>query len=202
MEYEIKKVAAQPDWAAIPSLKIDYPYFDTPKDVSAFAQIAYTDEALLVHMRLVAQEIRNEEKGTLGMPCMDSCLEFFFCPMEGDNRYFNMEFNLGGCMFLGMGTSKKDLTRFAIDRPDILFSFRSARTEDGFEIDYQVPYHFIRRLFPDFKVYPGKRMRANCYSCAQKAERQHFLSWNPILGDPFTFHRTDGFGTMIFTEKR
>lgn len=196
-QYTIRKVA-RCDLERLPELKIDFPYFDTPKDVAAFAQIAYSEEALHVHMRLIAPEIRNEEQGTLGMPCVDSCLEFFFCPMEGDNRYFNIEFNLGGCMYLGMGTSQKDLTRFAIGRPDVLFSFRSARTENGFEIDYQVPYHFIRRFFPNFKAYSGKRMQANCYSCAEKTEKRHFLSWSPILGDPFTFHRTDGFGTMIF----
>lgn len=197
-QYIIKKAGQEHSWNAVPRLEIDHPYLDTSSDVTAWAKIAYTEEALLVHMRLDAPQIRSEEKGTLGMPCVDSCLEFFFCPMEGDKRYFNIEFNPGGCLYLGMGTSQKDLTRFAIGSPDMLFSFQSQRGETFFEIDYQVPYHFIRRFFPEFSVFSGKQMQANCYTCAELTEKQHFLSWSPIEGKPFTFHRTDGFGTMIF----
>lgn len=192
MEYTIKR-----DGGELSTLEMKYRYHETQDNVAARASIGYNDDALIVHMELDAPEIRDVERGPLGHPCVDSCLEFFFSPMEGDIRYFNIEFNIGGCLCFCMGDGK-GLTRFTIAKPEETLSFRSQRTEKGFCIDYQVPYGIIRRFFPDFKVYSGKRMRANCYSCAERTQVRHFLSWSLIDDKKFSFHRPECFGTMIF----
>ncbi len=197
--YTIKKANGTPDWNAIPSLDIDVPYLTTPSDITAKAQICYNDEELLVHLSTVEANIRAEENGPLCSPCEDSCLEFFFCPGEGDMRYFNVEFNMNGCVYLGIGSNVKDLVRLIPEEPvSEMFKPDIRKTADGWEIFYRVPYTLIRRFFPDFKVYAGKEMRANCYKCADLSEPPHYLSWNPIEGEPFTFHKSDCFGNMIF----
>ena len=192
MEYTIKR-----DGAELSTLEMKYRYLETQDNVASRAAIAYNDEELVVHMELDAPEIRNVEQGPLGCPCVDSCLEFFFSPMEGDNRYFNIEFNFGGCLTFCLGDGN-GLTRFTIAKPEETLSFRSVRTEKGFYIDYKVPYTIIRRIFPDFKVYSGKRIKANCYSCAERTQVRHFLSWSLIDDKNFSFHRPECFGTMIF----
>ena len=198
-KYEITKVTAAPDWREIPPLDINIPYLTTPADITAGAQICYTENELLVHLFTAEQNVRAVEKGPLGAPYEDSCLEFFFCPCEGDARYFNIEVNMNGCFFLGFGSGDADLVRLlpedtipAILAPDI------RKTEDGWEIFYRVPYSFIRRFFPDFRAYAGKEMRANCYKCADLSEPSHYLSWNKIEGEPLTFHKSRCFGKMVF----
>ena len=95
--YTISRCVGAPDWNTIPALAIDHAHLDPDTGIRAFAQIAWDPEAL--HVRLHAEEtqIRAEETGPLGMPCEDSCLEFFFCPMEADLRDLNLEFNPHGC---------------------------------------------------------------------------------------------------------
>ena len=91
-------------WNDIPVAPLDT-RLQTPEiDISATAQVCYDAEAL--YLRLTAKEanIRAEESGLLGVPCKDSCLEFFFSPIADDTRYFNFEFNSVKCMHLGFGT--------------------------------------------------------------------------------------------------
>lgn len=197
--YVLKKITGQPDWSQIPALSMDYSYLETPKDIRAFAQICYTDEALLLHMWTEEPVIRAVEQGPLGNPCQDSCLEFFFSPMEGDPRYFNFEFNFNKCLYLGLG-GPNGLTRLVPNNMDALFAPRTRKTDKGWELDYRIPSDFVRRFFPDYRPVSGKTVRSNCYTCADLTQPAHYLSWRPVPGEPLSFHRPESFGLMIFSE--
>lgn len=199
-QYVIQRVKGAPDWSAVPSLEIDIPYFDTPNDIFAHAQIAYDDDALYVHLSTEEKEIRAVEKGLLGAPCEDSCLEFFFSPMAGDDRYFNLEFNTNGCMYLGFGDCIETIVRLIVPNIEDILLPKIVKKEGAWEITYQIPYTFIRRFFPDFTVYAGKEMRANCYKCADFSKPPHYLSWNKVEGEPFKFHKPRCFGLMTFSK--
>ena len=197
--YEIKKASGSPDWSEIPYINIDVPYLETPKSITAKAQICYNENELLVHLSTVEENIRAESKGPLDAPCEDSCLEFFFSPMENDKRYFNIEFNMNKCIFLGFGSNVKNLIRLIPEEPtEEMFAPKVKKTDDGWEIFYRVPYTLIRRFFPDFEVYSGKKIRANCYKCADLSEPPHYLSWSPVSTENFTFHKPECFGEMVF----
>ncbi len=195
--YTIEKMT-DAGWDKIPALEIDHRYFETPDEIKAYAKLAYDDEAILVRLFTEEKIIRAVETGPLGSPCEDSCLEFFFSPMEGDLRYFNIEFNSNGCMYLGFGTNIKDLVRLLPGDEKDPFSYEIKKEEGAWEITYRVPYDFIRRFFPTFEVYPGKHMRANCYKCADLSQPPHYMAWSPIVGEPFKFHRPECYGDMIF----
>lgn len=198
-QYTVTWVEGSPDWSSIPAISMDYTYETTPEGIRGYGQVCYGADALLVHLWAENTQLRNEEEGLLASPCNDSCLEFFFCPMEGDKRYFNIEYNMGKCKFLGMGSCIQDLVRFVpAEDEDDLFEPEALRTEDGWEIFYRIPYEFIRRFFPEFRAEPGKVIRANCYHCASLGEPPFYLSWSPIVGLPFKFHRPECFGTMTF----
>lgn len=197
-EYVIKRTSSQPDWSNIPSLDINIPYLTTPSDIHACAQIGYDENALYVRLQTEEKNIRAEEKGLLGCPCEDSCLEFFFCPIENDSRYFNIEFNSNACLYLGFGSNVENLSRLIIDDIDALLCPRIIVKPNGWDISYEVPFSLIRRFFPDFSVYAGKKIRANCYKCADLSNPPHYLSWSEIIGEPFTFHKPHCFGSMIF----
>ena len=170
---------------------------DPVPGIRAFAQLLWDEEAFYVRLFAEEKAIRAEERGLLGMPCEDSCLEFFFAPCPPDRRYFNFEFNPNACLYLGIGSCIWDLTRLVPADPDGLFSPRVRMTADGWEISYRVPFSFVRRFFPDFRPKPGMTLRGNFYKCGDLTEREHFLSWNPISVTPVSFHRPDDFGEFV-----
>ncbi len=185
------------DWTQIPSVDIDNLLWTPPVDITAKAQICYDDEALYVRLTAKEADIRAEGTGPLDAPCEDSCLEFFFSPCEGDNRYFNIEFNPNCCMYLGIGTSMDDLVRLIPEGPNPL-SPKADRTADGWEITYQVPFSFIKRFFPEFEAASGKTMRANFFKCGDLTVKEHYFSWNKVTSEIPAFHRTCDFGMLEF----
>lgn len=183
------------DWFIVPIIPIDE-HLETPRvDIEATAQLCYDDEALYVRLAAKEKYIRAEYIGVLDMPCQDSCLEFFFCPMEGDSRYFNIEFNPNCCMYLGLGSCLQDLVRLFPAWEDVLCP-QAARTSDGWEITYQVPANFIRRFFPEFKLESGKVIRANFYKCGDLTVQNHELCWNRLSDGEHDFHRSCDFGVL------
>ena len=197
-QYTIVSVNNLPDWDDIPILSMSCIYDGTPDSVKAYGQICSNVNAILLHLWTEQLEIRAEEKGLLGMPCKDSCLEFFFCPNDKDSRYINVEFNINKCLFLGIGSSLQNLSRIVVEDLESVFLPQTNRTLKGWEIYFQIPYSFIQRFFPDFQVHDGKVIRANCYTCSEASATPYNLSWNRIQGYPLTFHRPEDFGTMIF----
>ena len=109
--YTAPHVSGAPDWSAVPSAEIGNLLWTESCGVRAWAQLCWTEEALHLRLRAAERDIRAEERGLLGMPCRDSCLEFFFCPSAGDLRYFNIEFSPSGCMYLGFGRSIEEHSR-------------------------------------------------------------------------------------------
>ena len=200
-QYRIPYCPNEPDWNNIPRLEMDTAYFETPSHIRAYAQLAYDDHALSVHLRMDVPEIRAEETGPVGSPCNDSCLEFFFCPVPDDPRYMNIEFNFNGCMYLGIGSGIKDLTRLIPNQKRNPLEPRISATPTGWEITYRIPDAFIRRFFPSFRITGGQAILANCYALAEQAEPPYFLSWNPVDQENFTFHQSQCFGLMIFSQQ-
>ena len=187
------------DWESVPVVNIDTVFKYGAEGVEASAQLAYDSEGILVHLFAKEKDIRKEETDVLGMPCYDSCLEFFFCPNPDEDRYFNIEFNPNGCMFLGLGvTNVQRVTRLVVD-PKELFELKINFTADGWEVFYKVPVEFINRFFPEFKIASGQKIRANLYKCGDKCKQPHYLSWNPVVPLPASsFHNPKAFGEMIF----
>lgn len=195
-EYTIVRRPEPMTWEGIPALNIEYEYRHTEHSVKAWAQLCYDDKALYVRLQTVEPEIRAELHGPLGEICEDSCLEFFLCPMAGDDRYFNLEVNPNGAMYKGFGTSVHTLQRLIPENAYIVPGVQF--TEDGWSAEYAVPYEFIRLFFPGFSPAPGYAFRANCYKCGNLTAHPHWLTWAPVSETVGTFHCPPYFGTMRF----
>ena len=193
--YVISKKPENLDWSRIPALSIDTCQWNYPGQVEPKAQLCYDEEALYVKLSTKEAHIRAEEKGEFGMPCEDSCLEFFFCPMENSNTYFNIEFNPNGCLFLGIGNDRYDLIRLVPVEENPLKA-EPKRTEDGWEITFQVTANFIRRFFPGFALVSGGMLRGNFYKCGDETVQPHYYSWNPITQEKPDFHLSQFFGKL------
>ena len=195
-EYTIVKKPEKLDWCDIPALQIDWHYETEPCGISATAQLCYDEQALYVHLCAVEAHIRAEHRGPLGEICEDSCLEFFFSPIAGDLRYFNIECNPNGALYLGFASNVHNLQRLIPEEPCILP--QPVRTQNGWEVSYQVPYTFIQQFFPDFSPAPGYAMRGNFFKCAELSLQPHFLCWCPVPSQPCAFHTPEYFGTITF----
>ena len=194
----VEKIVKKPkdfEWSKIPMIPIDYQVEPTEAEVSAIAQICYDEEALYVRLSAKEKHIRAEYTGPLDMPCQDSCLEFFFSPMEGNNRYFNIEFNPNCCVYLGIGSCLQDLVRLLPEGRDVLWP-KAERTEDGWNVTYHIPASFIRQFFPGFVLESGKAIRANFYKTGDLTVEPHNFSWNPIAEGEHSFHRPCDFGVL------
>lgn len=195
--YTITKKSEALDWTTIPVAPIDIHLQEEMVDIAATAQLCYDKEAIFVRLTAKEANIRAEYTDVLSQVCEDSCLEFFFSPIWGDDRYFNIEYNPNCCVYLGIGSGIHDSMRL-VPGSAIPFSPVATRTEDGWEITYQVPFEFIRRFFPEFAPISGTKMRGNFYKCGDKTVQQHYLCWNMITSNPVSFHRPCDYGILEF----
>ena len=195
--YTIVKKTGDIDWYQIPSVSISNPYHEGSVDICATGQLCYDDSALYVRLAAKESHIRAEYTGLLDAPCEDSCLEFFFSPISGDTRYFNIEYNVNSCVYLGIGSCLDNLVRLI---PEFGFPFKpeAKRFSDGWEITYHIPFSFIRQFFPDFNPISNSSIRGNFYKCGDLTEKEHYFSWNPLTGDVLSFHRPCDFGILTF----
>ena len=191
-EYTIHRFT---DWEHIEPLAIDQRLWSPEVDIEAWAQIAWEDDALRVRLTAREAHIRAVHTSPTSAPCEDSCLEFFLSPVEGDGRYMNIEFNPNACCYLGIGGAG-ELVRLLPERDWL--KPQPFRTENGWGIEYRVPFELLRLFFPGFAPKPGDAMRANCFKCGDLTEVEHYFSWNPVTSDTPNFHRPCDFGRMVF----
>lgn len=197
LEYTIVRKEKELNWETVPALEISTALWtDRRIDISSYAQFCYDDEAIYVHLWTREKHIRAEETGAAGMPFEDSCLEFFFSPVPGNPKYFNIEFNPLCCVYLGLGTGLKDQVRLVpLNDP---LQPHAERTADGWGIYYHIPFSFIRFFFPEFQVRSGMEIRANCFKCGNRTLEPHYFSWNPVTVAEKNFHIHEDFGLMRF----
>ena len=177
-------------------LKVDY--LNNCQGIKAFAHFSYNCEYFHVCLMTIEKNYISAEKGRLGSPSLDSCLEFFFSPCN-DGRYINIEFNSNGCAYIGIGSGIHDLIRLIPEESiEQLFSYVIKTNMFGWEISYKISFEFIRRLFPDFNIDKTSEMRANFYKCCENKNNTHFISWNRVNSKNFTFHSPADFGLIKF----
>ena len=196
-QYTIKKVTGEIDWAKVPALDVDNYLWCEPLDIKMKSQICYSEEGLHVHLRAWEKDIRAELHEPMSMVCEDSCMEFFFRPMEGDLRYFNLEINPNGQMYIGFGPNMPKLVRLALQEEDTLLQKKWNYTEDGWEVFYTFPVEVIRVFFPGYELKSGMKIYANSYKCGDETVKPHFIAWNPVDVVVPSFHEPEHFGLMV-----
>ena len=196
--YTITYIEGQPSWDDIPVAYIDNQQWMPSVDITAYAQLCYSDDALFVRMWAEEEDIRAEypKSDVLGHTYEDSCLEFFFAPVSGDERYMNFEYNPNGCVCVQIGKNKEERIRMAFEED--IFAAEPERIDGGWEITYTIPFSFLRNLYPDFQAESGKQITGNFYKCGNLTAQKHYISWNPIDSETPNFHRPEDFGILIF----
>ena len=194
--YTIVKKPEALDWSKVPVAPIDNYLWVGEIDIFCTAQVCYDADAMYVRMSAKEKNIRAEETELLGMPCLDSCLEFFFRPYEDSMRYINIELNPNCCMWLGYRDEDNKLIR--IEEPSSILNAKAERTADGWEVVYQVPTALVQKYFPQYKPESGKKLFANFYKCGDLSAKKHYISWNKIDREEPAFHVPEWFGETVF----
>lgn len=186
----------EPDWEKVPAVELTDAGWLKPADIRAKAQVCLCGEDLWVRMEAEESPIRATLTGKLDQVCDDSCLEFFFAPLEGDKRYFNFEFNPLGTMYLGFGAERATRVRQIVKKPEELFRPAPFHTEKGWGLVFRIPAEFVALYFPGY-AFAGEA-GANFYKCGDKTEIPHYLAWAPLSSSTPDYHRRQDFGKLHF----
>ena len=196
--YAVSSFEGAPDWETIPAAQIDEAQWLPNPGVAAWAQVCAAADALFVRLFARESEPLARFTGETDMICLDSCLEFFFCPLPGDTRYFNFEFNPNGALYLGFGHDRYDSVRQLVPRAGSFFCVEQLKQGDVWGIGFRIPYSFIRLYAPEFTLRPGLRLRGNFYHCGEETCAPRYLSWNRIHCETPEFHQPSDFGWLVF----
>lgn len=194
MEYEVLRMDT-PRWEAVPAAPLYHAPWLTPNAVRAWAQLCHNEDTLFLRMEAEEPEIRATLTGPLEQVCNDSCLEFFFAPLAGDDRYLNFECNPLGTLYLGFGAERATRVRQIVQDPSV-FHIRPYYTEDGWGVTMEIPLSFLRVYFPAATL--TGMAAANFYKCGDETVSPHYLAWSPLSCDHPDFHRRQDFGILRF----
>ena len=197
--YTIQKISGAPNWDAIEKLPIDQLLWTENCDIQAWAQVCWDENGLYIRQTAKESIVRAELEGPLERVCNDSCLEFFLRPTEA-LHYLNFEFNPNASLYLGFRTGRANAVRLIPEKYLEEFNAKTARTADGWELIYQIPFAFIQLFFPQWEAKAGMKMYGNFYKCGDETPNPHYRAWNPIDSATPEFHRPQDFGALILGE--
>jgi hypothetical protein len=207
--YTITKISVQESitdqlWNSIPPLMIDhYIWEDNGYQPEVQVRLCYTNEKLHVNFityekdPLIRYYSMNEPVYT------DSCVEFFVQPSpHSDARYLNFELNAAGTLLLGLGENRDrvrlsdvDPKTFAIQPQVNCTNPENHRTY--WEIQYSIPFGFIKRHFPKFQPDSSTMLKGNFYKCGNDTAQPHYGCWNLIEEKIPNYHLSSYFGDLI-----
>ena len=169
--------------------------------IEAWGQVAWNEQGL--HLRLQAREekILARFTGDNDMVCRDSCLEFFFCPEANSLRYYNIEVNPNGALYVGFGYEGGRRFRLLNPRLADFLQVRPYRLPGLWGAELTVTEEFVRLLLPEFSFVPGQQLRANFYKCGDDTPTPHYFAWNPVANPTPNFHLPAHFGMLRLGKK-
>ena len=134
----------------------------------------------------------------------DSCVEFFFDPMQ-DGNYYNFEFNCIGATHLAYGPSRGERTFIPAEMIKNLIMTWSTLGEEPFEeksdiFEWEMVIVIPSTIFTYNKGLSFSKLisSANFYKCGDDTTKPHYISWNPVKSINPDFHRPEHFGILNF----
>lgn len=170
----------------------DFPWGRPEVYPTACAHISFIQEGIFVHLYAEEQFIRATVTEDNGPVYMDSCLEFFFCPMPGvSDSYFNFEVNPLGALYVGFSSKGTREDSKPIDYSEFkeIIGVKVNRKENSWDVSYKVPYKLIQIYMPEFAKAEHGCISANFYKCGDETKYPHFAVWNHI--DPQVVTKPD-----------
>ena len=130
----------------------------------------------------------------------DSCVEFFIA-VEGDDAYYNFEFNCIGTCLLGYGKNKHDRKLLPGDAVNTIQHIALVKSMKDikkiyWELTLQIPISIFNYHKP--AIIKGLQCNVNFFKCGDDLPQQHFLSWTDIKSSQPNFHLPQFFRKAVF----
>ena len=163
-------------------------------------KIFYGDDAVFLNFSTREKYFRATYKEINDPVYKDSCVEFFI-GFEGDDGYYNFEFNALGTPLLGYGTGKERELADAllvnqIKRNAIIKTEPDDNLMHHWELT--VAIHFDAFFKHQITTLNGLHCRGNFYKCGDELPEPHYLCWSNIVADEPNYHLPAYFGAIDF----
>lgn len=132
----------------------------------------------------------------------DSCVEFFIA-FDGEDAYYNIEFNRLGTCLGRYGTERENRAELPAD---ILRTIKYERTLKqiiendepviNWTLTVSVPIAVF--VFHHLATIQQKKAKMNFYKCGDDLTHPHYLAWNNIVSEEPNFHLPEFFGEVEF----
>ncbi len=187
---------------AVDAVRIDvnsWPHYT--HDVEASVTVAHNGEAIFLKYdvsegHVVAKAVNQ------GDIHKDSCVEFFVA-IDGDDRYYNLEFNCLGWCKAAYGRNRQrrlPLPTHAINAISSSTTLDAVGLADAKRFRWQLTLVIPAASFchHDITSFKWLTARGNFYKCGDGLPIIHYLSWNPLRSEIPNFHRLEDFGVLKF----
>lgn len=184
--------------AAINSFHWEKDGYSRPESYAAL--FAVEGEGLHALLWSYEENIRCECKENYEPVYTDSCLEFFVMPVEGDNRYLNIEVNPKGIYLAQLGENREERTPVRdVTSLEPVITPMEVEDEKGMAWGCEIllTEEFISSLYgTEYTVKPCE-IKGNFYKCADFSVTPHYGAHFPVTTAALGFHNPECFGKII-----
>ena len=165
--------------------------------------MAYNDKGIFIKFSVQERFVKAVYREINEPVYKDSCVEMFIA-FNGDDNYYNLEFNCLGTALVGYGSGKHDRINLQKQFIKKIKSVHHLKTDINSD-EMPIKWHLVLYIPYDVFVHhhintlTGNKCRANFYKCGDDLPEPHFLSWNNIESLTPNFHLSEFFGLVKFT---
>lgn len=165
--------------------------------------IGYTDAGILLKFDVIEENVVAKFTKANDPVYKDSCVEFFIA-LDGEDSYYNFEFNAKGTCLAGYGSSATNrnlLTVEKIKQIEVTSRFKSIIFKEKEMINWQLTMLIPNEVFQYHQIenFNQHQAKMNFYKCGDDLPKPHYLCWSPIINvaEP-DFHVPNQFGKAVF----
>lgn len=178
---------------------VPWPAFNY-KPTAMFA-IAHNHDCLFMKFYVSENNVQAVYRNINDPVYKDSCVEFFIA-FNGEEGYYNFEFNFLGTCRAGYGlqrNNRKFLPESVISKIKTLNLLNPA-SNDQTDIHWQLTLVLPIEIFSEHKLIQFDKLKgkANFFKCGDDLPKPHYLSWSNITADSPNFHLPKFFGDVKF----
>jgi hypothetical protein len=178
------------------------PWFRNPGTPEVSFSIGHGIDCIFLKYYVTEQNTRAVYSKPNDPVYKDSCVEIFIS-FDGDERYYNFEFNFLGNALVEFGPGRGSRTLLPaslirkIKTQTVITSLQEE--QEGmvhWELTVVVPFElFLHHTITSLK---GQAGRVNFHKCGDDLAEPHFLIWNNIQSESPDFHLPRFFGSVKF----
>lgn len=187
---------------ALPRQQIaEEPWPDAQEKPNVGFAIGYNGDCIFLRYHVQERTVRATYLKTNDPVYKDSCVEFFVA-FDGEQAYYNLEFNRLGTCLASYGQDRHDrrlLPEQAVSqirRWGTMGEVDASTNRAAWQLTMAIP----ARVFTEHRLidFGGTTARANFYKCGDDLPEPHFLAWNRIQAPQPDFHLPAFFGKLRF----